>query len=491
MTFNNKIFLMGMPAIVLGLVLFFGASVSAQMEAPVDNLSASTVAESSPMAAEPSGRAGSPTAAAVEGPGAVQTWNWHMQSTAILQGYSSLAARYSGSNSLPPSGEARETVSVDTYGGYRLWNGAEAHIDLLTWQGFGLRGTVGIDDFPNGEAYKVGTHKPHFDLARFYIRQTIGLGGGRENILDDQQTLGGQQDVSRLTFTIGRFSAKDVFDTNTYANDPRKQFMNWALVANIAWDYPADSLGYTTGVTVELNQPKWTLRYGFFQLPNQRNGFTAEGQFLVIPGESTAGDGSFLRSWGMVVEQERRYGVKDHPGTVRLLAYVNQGRFGSYRAALSAPGTDIDLTHAYRHEYGFGLNAEQEITKNVGVFSRLGWNDGHSEAWMFADANYTASLGASVKGAAWRRPEDTVGLAGVWSGISRNNRLFLQAGGTGILDGDGALSYSAEKVMEMYYDCKIAKHLHGALDYQFVANPAFNNARGPVSVFGTRLHWEF
>jgi high affinity Mn2+ porin len=420
-----------------------------------------------------------------------QTWNLHVQSTAILQGYPGLRARYSGANSLPPSGEVRDTVSVDIYGGYRLWNGAEAHIDLLTWQGFGLRGTVGIDDFPNGEAYKVGTHAPHLDVARFYIRQTIGLGGERENILDGQQTLAGQQDVSRLTFTIGRFSSKDSFDNNTYANDPRKQFMNWALVANMAWDYPADSLGYTTGVTVELNQPKWTLRYGFFQLPKQRNSFTAEAQFLVIPGDDTAGDGRFWHAWGMVVENERRYSINAHPGAIRILGYVNQADMGSYQAALSAPGTNIDLTHALRHEYGFGLNWEQEITKNIGMFSRMGWNDGHNEAWMFSDVNHTASLGMSVKGERWRRRDDTFGLAGVISGISSINQKFLAAGGAGILDGDGALNYGAEKVLETYYDYKISKHIHGALDYQFVANPAFNRARGPVSVFGARLHWEF
>jgi high affinity Mn2+ porin len=262
-------------------------------------------------------------------------------------------------------------------------------------------------------------------------------------------------------------------------------------VGNAAWDYPADSLGYTTGAALELNQPRWAWRYGFFQLPNQRNGLTAESQFFMLPGDSSTGDGSFWRSWGMVSEYERRSSVNAHPGTIRLLAYLNQGRFGSYQAALSVPGTDISQTHAYRHTYGFGLNGEQEITKNIGVFSRLGWNDGHNEAWMYTDINYTASLGTSIKGEAWGRPDDTVGLAGIVSGISRANQKFLAAGGTGILDGDGALSYSGEKVLETYYDCKLAKHLHGALDYQFVADPAFNRARGPVSVFGTRLHWEF
>jgi high affinity Mn2+ porin len=423
--------------------------------------------------------------------GQTQTWNFHMQTTTIVQGYPSFSARYSGPNSLPTSSEVRETASLDLFSGFRLWTGAELHVDMLTWQGFGLAGTLGIDDFPNGEAYKIGTHPPRADLARCFIRQTVGLGGDKEDLLDGQLTLAGAQDISRLTFTIGRFSSKDIFDNNAYANDPRTQFMNWAFTANAAWDYPADSLGYTTGVAVELNHPKWALRYGFFQLPNQRNGFTAEALYLLWPPDPSAGDGRFWHAWDMVVENERRYSINTHHGTVRILGYVNQEEMGSYRAALYAPGTNIDLTHALRHEYGFGLNLEQEITKNIGVFSRLGWNDGINEAWMFTDVNHMGSVGVSVKGEAWHRPDDMIGVAAVISGISHDNQLYLAAGGLGILDGDGTLNYAKEKVLEAYYDGKIAKHLQGALDYQFVADPAFNSARGPVSVFGMRLHFEF
>jgi len=415
-----------------------------------------------------------------------------MQATATLQGYPAFSARYSGPNSLPTHGEVRETVSLDLFSGFRLWSGAELHSDLLMWQGFGLANALGIDDFPNGEAYKIGTRPPRASLARAFIRQTIGLGGDKEDVLSDELTLAGKQDISRLTLTIGRFNAKDIFDNNAYANDPLTQFMNWALsTANAAWDYPADTLGYTTGVAVELNQPNWALRYGFFQIPNQRNGFTAEGQYLVWPGDPSAGDGRFWHAWAMVVENEHRYSVKAHPGAVRILGYVNQGEFGSYRAALSAPGIDIDLTHALRHEFGFGLNLEQEITRNIGVFSRLGWNDGINEAWMFTDVNHTGSVGISIKGEFWNRPDDTIGVAGVISGISHDNQLYLAAGGLGILDGDGALDYAKEKVLETYYDGKLTRHLHGALDYQFVADPAFNRARGPVNVFGARLHLEF
>jgi len=424
--------------------------------------------------------------------GTSQTWNWHAQSTAIVQGYPGLPAKYNGPNSLPTQGEARETISADVYAGFRLWNGAEAHFDVLTWQGFGLNDTFGIEAFPNGEAYKAGTSFPRSNIARLFIRQTMVLDNRHQDFVSgDQLTLAGKQDVSRLTFTIGRFSLKDIFDNNAYANDPRKQFMNWALMANAAWDYPSDALGYTTGAAVELNQLKWALRGGFFQIDRLRNAWTSEDQFFTWPGYSGAGDGAFWRSWGIASEFERRYGIGGHPGTIRFLSYLNHGLFGSYRAALSEAGADISQTRAYRGKYGFGLNWEQEITRNIGVFSRVGWNDGKTEAWMFTDVNHSASTGVSVKGESWRRREDTLGLAGVMSGISRVNQEFLAAGGSGILDGDGTLNYGREKILETYYDFKVSKNLHAALDYQFIYDPAFNRDRGPVSVFGTRVHWEF
>jgi high affinity Mn2+ porin len=420
-----------------------------------------------------------------------QLWNWHIQNTDTLQGDPAFSAKYSGPNSLSKGGEIRETVSLDLYAGLRLWSGAEAHVDGLVWQGFGLSQTTGIEDFPNGEAFKAGAETPEFSFARLFIRQTIGLGGQQEDVPDDQLTLAGKQDVSRLTFTAGRFAPTDIFDNNTYAADPRTQFMNWAFVTNTTWDYPSDALGYTTGISAELNQPDWTLRYGFFQMPSVANSWTTENRFLTFPGMSPDGDGQFLRSWGMATEFERRFTIKTHPGTIRFLAWLNDAHMGSYQDALSVPGTDITQTRAYRYKYGFGLNWEQEVAPNVGVFSRLGWNDGREEAWTYTDINYSASLGVSVKGQDWHRPDDTFGLAGVISGISHENKKFLEAGGLGILAGDGALNYGWEKVLETYYDFKVWQSLHFALDYQFVDNPAFNRDRGPVSVFGARLHWQY
>lgn len=408
-----------------------------------------------------------------------QNWNWHAQNTDIVQGYPAFPARYSGPNSLPNGGEIRETISVDLLAGARLWNGAEAHVDGLMWQGFGVGKTVGVEAFPNGEAFRLGTDVPNVNISRLFLRQTIGLGGEQETIEDDALHLAGKEDVSRVTLTLGKMSAKDIFDNNRYANDPRTQFMSWALVANEAWDYPADSIGYTTGFAAELNQPHWALRYGFFQMPKFSNG--------------TAQDMHYLEAWAMVSELERRYALGEHPGAVRLLAYLNSAHMGSYQQAINDPSrpSDITDTRAYRHKYGLGLNLEQELTKSLGVFSRLGWSDGQNEAWAFSDVDRTATVGLSLKGESWHRPDDTFGVAGVLNGISRVHQLFFEAGGTGILGGDGALNYGWEEAIETYYDFSIWKALHATLDYQFVNHPAFNRDRGPVSIVGARVHWEF
>jgi high affinity Mn2+ porin len=195
----------------------------------------------------------------------------------------------------------------------------------------------------------------------------------------------------------------------------------------------------------------------------------------------------------MVSEIERRYMLNNHPGVVRLLGFLNRAHMGSYQIAVNnaTRPADIIATRAYRSKYGFGLNVEQEVCTNVGVFSRLGWSDGQNEAWAFSDVDRTATLGVSVKGAPWHRSDDTFGIAGVLNGISRVHQEFFEAGGTGILAGDGNLTYGLEKILETYYDFSVWKTIHFTLGYQFITDPAFNRDRGPVSVLGARLHWEF
>jgi len=424
---------------------------------------------------------------------ATQKWNVHGQVTETPQGDPAFPALYSGPNSLDNNGEVQETFTANLYAGLRLGHGAEIHVDGLLWQGFGLSNDRGIEAFPNGDAFKLGTKTPYFMFAHLFVRETIGLGGKREPVADGPLTLAGEQDISRLTFTLGRLSPTDMFDNNAYAQDAHAQFMNWAMITNLAWDFPADSVGYTTGLAVELNQPKWALRYGFFQVPSMQNAFTADDQILTFP--HSGGDGEFLRSWGMVTEFERRY-ADAHAGTIRLLAFLNSADMISFRQAIplleaNGPGADLSSAHAYRYKSGFGLNWQQKITDDVGVFSRFSWNDGQTEGWMYNDSNWAISLGTSVKGAAWRRTNDTLGLAYVRSGISRSAQEFLELGGADILDGDGALTYGSENVVEAYYNFEVWGTFHVTPDYEFVVNPANNRDRGPVSVFGIRLHGAF
>ena len=435
--------------------------------------------------------------------GEAQPWNWHIQNTDIVQSDPGFPARYSGPASLNRTGNVKETVSLDLFGGVRLWRGAEAHLDGLMWQGSGLSTTHGIESFPDGDAYKAGTRIPNLMFARLFLRQTFGFGGEQEEVPDDQLTLAGRQDISRVTLTVGRFTPLDIVDHNAYAQDAHTQFMSWGLMANLAWDYGQDTIGYTTGFAAELNQRDWALRFVCFSMPpynNFRNAGstdTGDDQYLTWPARGAYGE--YFRSWAMAPEFERRYRISGHGGKVRALAFLNHGSMASFHAAtaiLRVRGASADISPAqrYRYKYGFGLNWEQEVAKSVGVFSRLGWNDGGAQAMEFADVNWTASLGVSIQGASWRRPGDRFGLASVVSGASRQQQNYLAAGGVGILNGDGALSYGSERTLETYYDIQVweTAHaiVHAAVDYQFVANPAFNRDRGPVSLFLGRLHWE-
>jgi high affinity Mn2+ porin len=305
------------------------------------------------------------------------------------------------------------------------------------------------------------------------------LGGGTEDIPDGQLQLASRQDVSRLTLSAGKLNAKDYFDTNAYANDPHTQFLNWSLMANGAWDYPADSLGYMPGFVMDLHEQTWSARYGVFQVPRVANGL--------------ASDPHVLQAWGMATEFEHRHEIGEHPGAVRFLAFLNRATMGSYSATLDDPslGADIKLTERYRYKFGFGLNAEQELSKTVGMFFRLGWNDGKTESWAFTDVDRSLSLGARIKGDRWGRAEDAFGIAGIVNAISSGHSALLAAGGMGILVGDGRLTYDTERILEAYYDIHIWKSVHTAVDYQFIENPGYNRDRGPVSVIAARLHWEF
>ncbi|MBR0776835.1 carbohydrate porin [Bradyrhizobium diazoefficiens] len=406
-------------------------------------------------------------------------WEIHGQSTFIGQAYPAFHAPYSGPNSLTPAPQYQETWSNSLYLNARLWDGGEVYFNPELLQGFGFNNTTGAAGFPNGEAQKSGFPYPHFNPSRLFVRHTIGFGGEQEELASGQFQLAGKADVSRLTLQAGKFSVVDVFDGNSYAHDPRKDFMNWSIWASGAFDYGADKLGLGYGATAELNQKQWALRGGYFLVDAVSN--------------SNNFDMNIPRRGEYVAELETRHSLFGQPGKLRLLGFVNSVFAGSYRETLDNPafGVDISQTRRGRIKYGYALNLEQAVTDDIGVFGRWSWNDGHNEIMAFTDIDRSLSFGTSVKGTRWGRPDDVVGVAGAINGLSRDHRDFLAAGGLGPLIGDGQLNYRHERVLETYYALALNKMLTFTADYQLLVNPAYNADRGPVSVFTGRLHGEF
>ncbi len=406
-------------------------------------------------------------------------WSIHGQTTLLWQGYPKIRSPYEGPNSLPGVGQGRETWTGTAYIGRRLWDGAEVFINPELDQGFGIGKTVGLGGFSNGEAQKGGSVYPVLHVHRAFFRQTLGFGGEQEKVSDDLNQFAGKRDVSRLTVTVGKFSVTDIFNDNAYSHDPRTTFMNWSIYEAGAFDYAADKLGFTWGAVADFNQKNWALRAGYFLLPREPN----VNEF----------DMDAPRRGGAVAELETRYALFGQPGKLRLLGFANTGNAGSYRETLANPqlNLEIDQTRRTRTKYGFVINAEQAISNDLGIFSRASWNDGRSEIMSFTDIDASLSLGAALKGTRWGRPDDTVGLGGAVNALSAAHRDFIAAGGLGVLIGDGQLKYSEEKVAEIYYSFALRAKTSLTFDYQFIANPAYNADRGPVSIFSSRVHAEF
>ncbi len=412
---------------------------------------------------------------------APQNYAFHGQATFVLQGTPGFDSPYAGANSLTPH-QRKETIDATLYIGVRPWAGAEIWANPEVDQGFGLSNTLGVAGFPSAEAYKVGKKHPYVRLQRAFFRQTIDLGGGSQPIEAKANQLGGSQTADRIVLTVGKFGVGDVFDTNRYAHDPRGDFLNWSLVDAGSFDYAADAWGYSTGVAAEWYQGPWTLRVGGFNLSKIPNGETLErgfGQYQL--------DG----------EIEHRHQIAGRDGAVRVTLFRNRGRFGRFDDALAlgaATGTapDTDLVRARRTRMGASVNVEQAVTDSVGVFARAGFANGQIEPYDFTDIDRTAQAGVAIDGKRWGRAGDTIGIAGVVNGISRTHERYLDAGGIGVLVGDGRLPHpGAEAIGEAYYDWKAVNGVEISLDYQLVGNPGYNRDRGPANVFALRLHGEF
>jgi high affinity Mn2+ porin len=410
-----------------------------------------------------------------------QNWAIHFDAVEVFQGQPGFHSPYSGAQSLPSDDNFRQTSEADLFLAGRIWPGGEIYFNLEYYQGFGFGETHGLAAFPNAQAYKTGQFRGDVNIPRIFFRQVWGFGGEREQLEADELQLAEKVDISRLTLQVGRFGVTDVFDNNAYAHDSRGDFLNWAAVDALAFDYAADALGFEEGLSLELNQKAWATRWGIFTIPH-------------IPNVNGT-DGQYLRAWQQVAELEGRYSLGGHPGKVRLLGYLESAPMGSYKAAVvnyPPEMPDIADTRRYRYTYGVELNAEQEITKDLGAFLRLAMRDPNYEAYQFSDASRSLEIGLSLKGTSWKRPNDTVGLAEMLDGLGHAQKRYFNDGGLGILVGDGKLPhYGPENVLETYYNCELLKGLNFTLDYQLAADPAFNKDRGPINIFSARLRLKF
>jgi high affinity Mn2+ porin len=407
------------------------------------------------------------------------SWNVHGQLTFIEQGYPAFRSPYQGANSLTSANQIQNTTSATAFVGYRPWDGTEIYVNPELMQGFGLNNTLGVAGFPNGEAQKSDFPAPRIDIARVFVRQTFGLGGEQETVEDGPNQLAGKQDISRITVTAGRFAVIDVFDGNSYSHDPRVDFLNWNMYCCGSYDVTMDKISYTWGASAELNQKNWAIRAGYFLVPAVSNVDSFDTHI--------AEHGEYIG------ELELRYSLFSQPGKLRLMGWANIANAGSYMDALAMPVTtpnypDITQTRQVRTNYGFVVNLEQAITSDLGVFSRASWSPGLVEIIGWTDCDESLSFGTVLKGNAWGRPDDKIGVAGVVEGLSPVARAYFAAGGLGILIGDGQLNYRPEQILEVYYAYSLNKWATLTFDYQFVANPGYNADRGPVSIFSGRLH---
>ncbi len=411
-----------------------------------------------------------------------QAWAVHGQSTFIEQGNLAFRAPYTGPNSLPSEAEGRETFDVTLFAGARPWQGAEIWVNPEVDQGFGLHDTLGAAGFPSGEAYKVGAADPYVRLQRLFLRQTIDLGGDRAAVDADENQLAGSQTADRLVVTVGKFNVTDVFDTNAMAHDPRRDFLNWALIDAGTFDYAADAWGYTVGASVEWYEGDWVTRFGAFDLsdvPNSPRIDYGFGQFQLVG------------------ELERDFKIGGEAGALKLTGFVSRGRMATYADAIALGAEtgeppNVALVRQYRGRGGLSFDFQQQLTADLGLFARGGFAGGGVEPYEFTDIDRTISAGLSLDGKRWGRAADTIGVGGIINGISSIHEQYLAAGGLGILVGDGQLPHPAsENILETWYDFGFGRHANLTLDYQFVDNPAYNADRGPVSIFALRLHAQF
>ncbi len=407
------------------------------------------------------------------------------QANVILQGYEGFKAEYSGPNSLTNWAQSATTHLLTLYSGYELSQSTEVFADIEDATGNGVGDESGLAGYVNLDVVRLVAGAPSPYLAQLMLREIIPLTSERAPADRDELDLATSLPARRIEVRLGKMDLTDFFDVNTYGSDSNLQFLNWTVDDNGAWDVASNARGYTDALMAEYDDRSHSVRFAEAMMPK-----VPFSQFL---------DADLARSRAENLELEARgRHIVHHEGVVRVLGYLNHARMGSYRQANAeffqgeAATPDIAATRREgRHRYGFGLNMEQEITNDIGIFGRLGWSDGRNEAFCYTEDDRTLQLGGLVKGSSWRRSSDRAGLAFVANGIVAEHQQYLALGGQGIMLGDGGLTYGREKIVEAFYTAHLWRGFSMSYDFQHVTNPGYNQVRGPVAVSAVRFHTDF
>jgi hypothetical protein len=406
------------------------------------------------------------------------------QANFIRQQHGSFPSAYEGPNSFTSPAEHATSRVLTLYTGFQITNKLEILADVESAGGFGLSNALGIAGFTNVDVVRNPTLGSAPYVSRVMLHYILPLGKESSEATRNPLSLAGTLPVRRLEFRLGKMSTADFFDVNAIGSDSHLQFMNWAAVNNAAYDYAADTRGYSYGLMIEYDDRSWAFRFGEMLMPTIANGNTL--------------DWNLARARGENFELElHRAPIKNRATVLRLLSFVNHANMGSYREAIDGylSGRDPvpDVT-AYRKQgrvkYGFGLNLEQQLSSQWRAFGRLGWGEGANESFAYTEADRAASFGSDLTGKLWRRRDDKIGAAFLVDAISGDHRRYLALGGLGFILGDGHLNYGLEKIFETYYTAHVWRGVSFAADWQHITDPGYNKDRGPASVVSFRIHIE-
>jgi high affinity Mn2+ porin len=412
------------------------------------------------------------------------------QANVVFQWHPRFPAKYSGPNSLTPWAQSATTHVLTFYTGYALTHTTEVFADAEYATGGGIGSAFGLAGYTNLDSVRTVEGVPLAKtpyLARLMLRQIIPLGGDGDGIRveRDEFDLATTVPARRIEIRVGKFDLVDFFDTNTWGSDSHLQFLNWTVDNDGAYDYAANTRGYTDGGMLEYYDHWFSARFAAVLEPKVANGENLEANIAKARAQNLE-----LEAEGSLIAHRR--------GAVRLLSYLNQANMGNYRKAIAdyldgqTPTPDIIATRRQgRHRYGFGLNFEQEITSQVGVFGRLGWSDGRNESFAYTEDDSTLELGGFAMGASWHRRNDRAGVAFVTNGIVKAHQQYLALGGLGFLLGDGALTYGRETIFESFYTAHLWRGFFASGGLQHINNPGYNQVRGPVTVGTLRFHADF